>query len=240
MIIGLSTVTLPQMRKLGTHLRNSLLNRSDHNIAMAAGPCDPSYHQTIGTPSKVVLGPVRRQQEVTRTLLMRATTKDMRFQKDPMSSIVTGGAAIERSRELRIVVTCGAKAHIHFHHIFVEKQTAGYALWFLPFMKLKFAIAVAGESIESFSHSHTHRTGSTSGGCYSPHLDRLPHLFNFFICLFVLLLCWVLNLGLTGTRCTFCHPATSKVLSLFLILRKGVTKLALGWTQTHSTDQAGL
>lgn len=167
------------MRNPATHLRNSLLNRSDHNITMAAGPCDPSYHQTIGTPSKVMLGPVRRRQEVTRTLLMRATTKDMRFQKDPMSSVVTGGAAIERSRELRIVVTCGAKAHIHFHHIF-----AGYTLWFLPFMKLKFATAVSGESIESFSHSHTRRTGSTSGAAAPTWTASLTCLTSLFACLF--------------------------------------------------------
>lgn len=65
------------MRKPGTHLRNSLLNRSDRNIVTATEPCDPSYHHTIGIPSKAVLGPVRRGQEVTRALLMRtAKTQD--------------------------------------------------------------------------------------------------------------------------------------------------------------------
>lgn len=128
-VTGLSTVTLPQMRKPGTHLRNSLLNRrSDHGIVTAAEPGDPSYHHTIGTPSKVAKVTVGQK----RTGSNKTLADENNNQRHEVS---------ERTYELLSYLWSSPKAHIHFHHVFVGKQTAGHTLWLLPFMKLRFAVA---------------------------------------------------------------------------------------------------
>lgn len=84
----------------------------------------------------------------------------------------------ERSDGLLHYSWSSHKAHIHSHHVFVEKWTAGYPQWLLPFMMLRFAMAAACESIKCLL-TYSHMPDWICLPTAAP-----PHLLNFYLCLF--------------------------------------------------------